>query len=111
MLDKRFKFSKFFFKIFNFQMSQAFKLHVYNCLRLYIIKLEPLDKSGFCIVGIAAAADDSDNFVYVVDGNNERFQYMGTGKRFCKFKLCPARYDLIAVLDKILDELFEIEHF
>src|SRR5574344_476841 len=111
MLNKRFKFGKLFLEIFNFQVCQAFKLHVHNGLCLNVVKLEPLYKPVLRVFRITASADDSYHFVDIVDCNNEGFQNVCARKSLVQLELCPARDHFVTVLNKVLDKLLKCQYF
>ena len=71
MFNQQFKLTQFLAEVFNFEAGEALELHINDCLRLYVIKREPLHQ---CVLGacrIAGAADNLNHLIDVVDGDDK----------------------------------------
>src|SRR5574344_287547 len=109
MSNQRLEFSHLFLEIVDFQVCEAFQLHIYDCLSLNVIKLETLHEADFCFFSITACTNDSDYFINVVDCDYQCFQNVSTFKRFLQLKLGTAGNNFIAVFNKVLNKLLQVE--
>ena len=71
MFNQQFKLLQFLAEVFNFEAGEALELHINDCLRLYVIKREPLHQRVLGACRIAGAADNLNYLIDVVDGDDK----------------------------------------
>ena len=83
--------------------------HVENGAGLHLAQLETLNELATGYFGVARAADELNNLVQMVEGNEQAFQDVGPLLGFGQLVLGAANDDFGAVLHKVVDELLQVQ--
>ena len=110
MINQRLEFFNFFLQILNLQVSEAFELHIDNCLCLLVIKIESFFQAELCLLSGVASADNLDYFVDVIDCRNQSLQDVHSV--LCDFEIInrAACDNFVTVIYEMLDKLFECKN-
>src|SRR5690606_26381693 len=94
---------------FAFQAGKALETHIEDGLCLDFRKPEPFDKAGAGRIGVGGIANQRNDLVEVIQGYEIPFQDMGAPFGFGKFKFGASDHHVVPVVDKIFDQILEIE--
>ena len=87
-----------FMEFFLFESAESFELHIDNRLSLNVAEAESLFEPLARILIARSVADNVDNLVDVVAGNDKTFYDVGAFACFAKFEACAADNDFMAMV-------------
>ncbi len=90
------------------KISQLAQAHLYNGAGLHIIEAEAVAQTLTGHVGGLAALDDLYHLVNIVGGNNQTLKDVGALSCFFKLKLRAANHHFMTMVDKALQNFFQI---
>ena len=91
------------------QIRQALQAHIENGLRLQFREGEALHQFIARLAGGLAAADEADDLVEVVHGDDQPFEDVGARLGLLQFVAGAAGDDVLLVADVVADERLEAE--
>ena len=93
----------------NLQIRQALQAHIEDGLRLYLREAEALHQFIARFAGGLAAADEADDLVEVIHGDDQPFEYVGARLGLFQFVAGAAGDDVFLMADVVADERLEAE--
>ena len=102
-----FEFGKFLFEFADFEMSERFKTHIDNCLRLVFREVETFAQRLFCFLRGLRRLDYPYDFVDVANGNQQSAHDFRT--LFCGFEFKRRSADdyFALICDVICQNVFQ----
>ena len=91
------------------QAGEALETHIEDGAGLHLAQLEALDELATGHFRVARTADELDNLVEVVERNQQTFQDVGALLGFGQLVFGAANDDFGAMLDKIMNELLQVQ--
>ena len=91
------------------EAGEALQAHVENGTGLHLAQGEALDELPAGHFGVARTADEGDDFVEVVEGDEQALKDVGPLLGLGQLVLRAAHDDLGAVLDEVVDELLQVQ--
>ena len=91
------------------QTCELCQTHVYDGLRLELVKLETLLKVALGVDGGLAGSDDVDHLIDIVARDDETLNDVGTVLCFLQVKLGAADHNIVTMLYEVGDAVFQRE--
>ena len=90
------------------KVGELTQTHLNDCASLNLVKVETLSQALTCLVGGLTAADDVDNLINVVAGDNQTLEDVSTFLGFLKLKLSAANHHLMAMLQEVVEHVAQV---
>ena len=96
------------FDLLSFQSGQGSQTHVHDRLSLHVGKFEALHQFTLGDLDRLGPADDADDFVNIIEGDEQAFQDVSPLFRFVEVVFCTSRYNFFLMLEVIFQHIKKI---
>ena len=97
------------FELFSFQTCQTTETHIDDVLRLLVGETETLAQSLLCLILSSRRTDDLDNFVDVIDRDQETFNNVLSGQCFFQIVLGTTKNNIFLVSDIVCERVHQVD--